>query len=127
MKSCVGGRINLTTGQIGTITADTRWIPGNTTTPGASYGWEGSHGKQDQTAGGIAAIETGAHHSDCSVRDRVVRDGAAAVFVACAKVTCTPLTHEHERSVCPPLRAGLNTKPGLDPPTGVLPGRWKTS
>jgi RHS repeat-associated protein len=55
-----GNPINLLTGQIGTITADTTSIPTNTTTPGASYGWEGSHGKQDQTTGDIATIEMGA-------------------------------------------------------------------
>jgi RHS repeat-associated protein len=55
-----GNPINLTTGQIGTITADTTAIPANTTTPGASYGWEGSHDKQDQTTGDIATIEMGA-------------------------------------------------------------------
>jgi RHS repeat-associated protein len=54
-----GDPINLTTGQIGTITANTS-IPADTTTPGASYGWEGSHGKQDQTTGDIATIEMGA-------------------------------------------------------------------
>jgi RHS repeat-associated protein len=54
-----GNPINLTTGQIGTITANTT-IPADTTTPGASFGWEGSHGKQDQTTGDIATIEMGA-------------------------------------------------------------------
>ena len=55
-----GDPINLGTGQIGTITADTSSIPSNTTTAGASYGWEGEHGKQDQTTGDIATIEMGA-------------------------------------------------------------------
>ena len=55
-----GNPINLATGQIGSITADTTAIPNNTTTPGASYGWEGEHGKQDQTTGDIATIEMGA-------------------------------------------------------------------
>jgi RHS repeat-associated protein len=55
-----GNPINLTTGQIGTIAADTTSSPTNTTTPGASYGWEGSHGKQNQTTGDIATIEMGA-------------------------------------------------------------------
>ena len=55
-----GNPINLATGQIGSITADTTAIPNNTTTPGASYGWEGSHGKQNQTTGDIATIEMGA-------------------------------------------------------------------
>jgi RHS repeat-associated protein len=55
-----GDPINLATGQIGTIAADTTSIPTDTTTPGASYGWEGSHGKQDQTTGDIATIEMGA-------------------------------------------------------------------
>jgi RHS repeat-associated protein len=55
-----GNPIDLTTGLIGTITADTSAIPADTTTPGASYGWEGLHGKQDQTTGDIATIEMGA-------------------------------------------------------------------
>ena len=55
-----GDPINLTTGQIGSIAADSAAIPNNTTTPGASYGWEGSHGKQDQTTGDIATTEMGA-------------------------------------------------------------------
>ena len=32
---------------------------GNTTTPGASLGWEGSHAKQSQSSGDIATIEMG--------------------------------------------------------------------
>jgi RHS repeat-associated protein len=55
-----GDPVNLATGQIGTVAADTTSIPTDTTTPGASYGWEGSHGKQDQTTGDIATIEMGA-------------------------------------------------------------------
>jgi RHS repeat-associated protein len=55
-----GDPINLATGQIGTIAADTTSIPTDTTTPGASYGWEGEHGKQDQTTADIATIEMGA-------------------------------------------------------------------
>jgi len=54
-----GDPINLATGQIGTLDANTA-VPSNTTTPGASYGWEGSHLKQDQTTGDIATIEMGA-------------------------------------------------------------------
>jgi RHS repeat-associated protein len=55
-----GNPINLTTGQIGTISANSTSILADTTTAGASYGWEGSHGKQDQTTGDIATIEMGA-------------------------------------------------------------------
>jgi RHS repeat-associated protein len=54
-----GDPINLTTGQIGTLTANTSTLT-NTTVAGTSYGWEGSHGKQDQTSGDIATIEMGA-------------------------------------------------------------------
>ncbi len=54
-----GDPINLTTGQIGTLTANTSTL-NNTTVAGTSYGWEGSHLKQDQTAGDIATIEMGA-------------------------------------------------------------------
>jgi len=54
-----GDPINLTTGQIGTLDANTA-VPSNTTTPGASYGWEGSHLKPDVTTGDIATIEMGA-------------------------------------------------------------------
>jgi RHS repeat-associated protein len=55
-----GDPIDLVTGLIGTVTADTSAIPADTTTAGASYGWEGEHGKQDQTTGDIATIEMGA-------------------------------------------------------------------
>jgi RHS repeat-associated protein len=55
-----GDPVNLATGQIGTIAADTTSIPTDTTTPGARYGWEGEHGKQDQTTADIATIEMGA-------------------------------------------------------------------
>ncbi|HEX4056810.1 MAG TPA: RHS repeat-associated core domain-containing protein [Galbitalea sp.] len=54
-----GDPIDLTTGQIGTLAADTPTLS-NTTVAGTSYGWEGSHLKQDQTAGDIATIEMGA-------------------------------------------------------------------
>jgi RHS repeat-associated protein len=54
-----GNPINLTTGQIGTLTANTSTLT-NTTVAGTSYGWEGSHLKQDQTSGDIATIEMGA-------------------------------------------------------------------
>ncbi len=46
-------------GLIGTLTANARDL-GNTTTPGATYGWEGSHSRQDQHSGDIATIEMGA-------------------------------------------------------------------
>jgi RHS repeat-associated protein len=54
-----GDPINLTTGLIGTLTANSQDLA-NTTTPGATFGWEGSHGKQDQHTGDIATIEMGA-------------------------------------------------------------------
>jgi RHS repeat-associated protein len=54
-----GNPVNQTTGQIGTLTANAQDL-GNTTTPGATYGWEGSHSKQDQHTGDIATIEMGA-------------------------------------------------------------------
>jgi RHS repeat-associated protein len=54
-----GDPINLTTGLIGTLTANAQDL-GNTTTPGATFGWEGSHLKQDQHTGDIATIEMGA-------------------------------------------------------------------
>jgi RHS repeat-associated protein len=54
-----GQPINLTTGRIGTLTANAQTL-GNTTTPTASFGWEGSHLKQSQTSGDIATIEMGA-------------------------------------------------------------------
>ena len=54
-----GDPINLTTGQIGTLAANTPTFA-NTTVPGASYGWEGSHLKQDETSGDIATIGMGA-------------------------------------------------------------------
>jgi RHS repeat-associated protein len=54
-----GDPINLATGLIGTLSANTS-ILSNSTTAGTSYGWEGSHGKQDQTTGDIATIEMGA-------------------------------------------------------------------
>jgi RHS repeat-associated protein len=47
------------TGHIGTLNANNQ-DPGNTTTPGATYGWEGSHEKQYQHTGDIATIEMGA-------------------------------------------------------------------
>jgi RHS repeat-associated protein len=54
-----GNPINLTTGQIGTLAANTA-TPANSTVTGISYGWEGSQNKQDQTSGDIATIEMGA-------------------------------------------------------------------
>jgi RHS repeat-associated protein len=54
-----GDPINLATGLIGTLTANTSTLA-NSTTAGTSYGWEGSHQKQDQTTGDIATIEMGA-------------------------------------------------------------------
>jgi len=54
-----GDPINLTTGLIGTQTANTSTLA-NTTVAGTSYGWEGSHLKQDQTSADIATIEMGA-------------------------------------------------------------------
>jgi RHS repeat-associated protein len=54
-----GQPINLTTGCIGTLSANAQTL-GNTTTPGAAFGWEGSHLKQNQTSGDIATIEMGA-------------------------------------------------------------------
>jgi RHS repeat-associated protein len=54
-----GDPINLATGLIGTLAANTSTLS-NSTTAGTSYGWEGSHGKQDQTSGDIATIEMGA-------------------------------------------------------------------
>jgi RHS repeat-associated protein len=53
-----GDPIDLATGLIGTLTANGA-VPGNTTTAGASFGWEGAHGKQYQHAGDIATIEMG--------------------------------------------------------------------
>jgi RHS repeat-associated protein len=55
-----GNPINLTTGQIGPLTANLPTLPANTTVPGTSYGWEGSHLKQDETSGDIATIQMGA-------------------------------------------------------------------
>jgi RHS repeat-associated protein len=54
-----GDPIDLATGLIGTIVANSD-VPGNTTTAGASFGWEGSHDKQYQHSGDIATIEMGA-------------------------------------------------------------------
>jgi RHS repeat-associated protein len=54
-----GDSIDLTTGLIGTTAANVEG-PTDTTTAGANYGWEGSHGKQTQTSGDIATIEMGA-------------------------------------------------------------------
>ena len=54
-----GDPINLATGLIGTLTANSQDL-GNTTTPGATFGWEGSHLKQYQHTGDIATIEMGA-------------------------------------------------------------------
>jgi RHS repeat-associated protein len=54
-----GDPIDLTTGLIGTLAANTPALE-NTSVAGTSYGWEGSHLKQDQTSGDIATIEMGA-------------------------------------------------------------------
>jgi RHS repeat-associated protein len=54
-----GDPINLTTGLIGTLTANAQDL-GNTSTVGATLGWEGSHDKQYQHTGDIATIEMGA-------------------------------------------------------------------
>jgi RHS repeat-associated protein len=54
-----GDSIDPVTGLIGTVAANSQDI-GDTTTPGATYGWEGSRGKQDQHTGDIATIEMGA-------------------------------------------------------------------
>jgi RHS repeat-associated protein len=54
-----GDPINLTTGLIGSLSANTSTLS-NTTVAGISFGWEGSHLKQDQTSGDIATIEMGA-------------------------------------------------------------------
>jgi RHS repeat-associated protein len=53
-----GDPIDLTTGLIGTLAANTPALD-NTSVAGTSYGWEGSHLKQDQTSGDIATIEMG--------------------------------------------------------------------
>jgi RHS repeat-associated protein len=54
-----GDPIDPTTGLIGTAAANAS-VPTNTTTPGATFGWEGSHAKQYQHSGDIATIEMGA-------------------------------------------------------------------
>jgi RHS repeat-associated protein len=54
-----GDPINLTTGLIGTLSANAQDL-GNTSTPGATFGWEGSSLKQYQHSGDIATIEMGA-------------------------------------------------------------------
>lgn len=54
-----GDPINLITGLIGTLTANAQDL-GNTSTAGATLGWEGSHDKQYQHTGDIATIEMGA-------------------------------------------------------------------
>jgi RHS repeat-associated protein len=54
-----GSPINLDTGAIGTTDADTA-VPTNTTTPGNSYGWQGSHQKAYQHTAGLTTIEMGA-------------------------------------------------------------------
>jgi RHS repeat-associated protein len=53
-----GDPIDPVTGLIGTSAANGA-VPGNTTTAGASFGWEGSHDKQYQHSGDIATIEMG--------------------------------------------------------------------
>jgi RHS repeat-associated protein len=54
-----GDPIDLGTGLIGTTMANAA-VPNDTTTGGASFGWEGQHGKQYQHTGDIATIEMGA-------------------------------------------------------------------
>jgi RHS repeat-associated protein len=54
-----GQPIDLATGEIGSLSANAQTL-GNTSTPTASYGWEGSHLKQSQTSGDIATIDMGA-------------------------------------------------------------------
>ena len=54
-----GQPIDPVTGNIGSTTADDA-TPGNTTTGGANYGWEGSHQKLYEHAGDVATIEMGA-------------------------------------------------------------------
>jgi RHS repeat-associated protein len=54
-----GDPITLATGLIGTVTANAQDLA-NTSTLGASFGWEGSHLKQYQHTGDIASIEMGA-------------------------------------------------------------------
>ena len=54
-----GQPIDPVTGNIGSTTADDA-TPGNTTTGGANYGWEGSHQKLYEHAGSVATIEMGA-------------------------------------------------------------------
>jgi RHS repeat-associated protein len=54
-----GDPIDLGTGLIGTTMANAA-VPNDTTTGGASFGWEGQHDKQYQHTGDIATIEMGA-------------------------------------------------------------------
>jgi RHS repeat-associated protein len=54
-----GDPIDPSTGDIGTATADDA-VPDNTTTPGESFGWAGSHQKQYDHVGDLATIEMGA-------------------------------------------------------------------
>jgi RHS repeat-associated protein len=54
-----GDRIDMGTGLIGTTAANSSTLA-NTTTPGATEGWEGSHGKQSQSSGDLGVIEMGA-------------------------------------------------------------------
>jgi RHS repeat-associated protein len=54
-----GDPMNLITGLIGTLTANAQDL-GNTSTVGATLGWEGSHDKLYQHTGDIATIEMGA-------------------------------------------------------------------
>jgi RHS repeat-associated protein len=54
-----GDPVDLATGLVGTLAGNTD-VPADTTTPGATFGWEGSHGKQYQHTGDIATIEMGA-------------------------------------------------------------------
>jgi RHS repeat-associated protein len=55
-----GDPVDLTTGLVGTLAANAEDLANTTTTGAASYGWEGSHLKQDQHTGDIATIEMGA-------------------------------------------------------------------
>jgi RHS repeat-associated protein len=54
-----GDPIDLTTGLIGSLTANTQTL-GNTTVAGTSFGWEGSHSKTAQSSGDLALIQMGA-------------------------------------------------------------------
>jgi RHS repeat-associated protein len=55
-----GNPIDLGTGLIGSLAANSQDLGNTSTTGSASYGWEGSHLKQSEHAGDIATIEMGA-------------------------------------------------------------------